>query len=1140
MATSGRQSALFGVQDWKRFYQVYSQADFQSYDYETLRKNFIDYLTAYYPETFNDYIESSEFVALLDVMAFMGQALAFRNDLNTRENFIDTAERRDSVIKLANLVSYTPKRNIAAQGLLKATAISTTESVFDVNGTNLSNSVIMWNDPANPMWQEQFNAILNASLVDSQRVGRPGNTNTILGVKTDEYAISIPQDQIPVAPFRTEVDGTIMNFELVNVTSLGSDKLYEPPPASTGQFNIVYQNDGLGYGSVNTGFFFYFKQGTLQSIDFSFAEAIENNFQQFSMEGINDTDTWMFGTTETGALAEQWTQVDNIYVSPNLQSGSNRTVFSVSSRFNDQVTYNYGDGIFGEIPVGTYRAYMRSSNALTYTISPSEMQGLAISMRYISRTGVLETLTFTLSLQTTVNTAQGRESILRIKERAPSRYYTQNRMVNGEDYSNFPFATYNSIIKSIAVNRSSIGISRNLDLLDPTAKYSSTNVFGDDGALYTDNISDNATFSTLSVNLSVEFLSTVLPVLLAKPAAVQYYAANYPRYSGYYSGSGSVDNRVYWKATSVVGNTVSGYFYILSTAPAGTTQIPVPVGSYSSANLKYVGAGAQLRVVSPPGYYFDVNSRLVAGTATAANSGRTFMWVAVSDVIGDGYNYGDGAFTDGTGPVKLAAYIPSGCYIDTTTGAWNPSTLSGATGIIPSFDNTLSTTVINSVLSRIATESNFALKFDNSLPINSERWSTVDYSDASWFVRFAYNSINRTYLVTVRNANYYWGSVDQVRFTFDEYKAVYDPKSGLTLSDYVGVFKTNGNPTNTGTLGVDYTLNITDLMTLSDGYPDDYRVRVSSYNTSGYTQDPDFFAHIVGTGTSYVFFQLYNDVDTLVRSRLLPQNTVIYAYATRDSIVTVMYEYPTGTVFYATGTGVFYQTTEIVGTVPPVLQLNDVSTQYVVQRGRGGLNFQYRHNSPNTTRIDPGTTNIVDLYVVTQSYYTAYQNWINDTTGTVPHPSKPTMDELQQLYGGLNDYKMMSDSVVLNSVTFKPLFGTKAAPELRGTIKVIKNPAVTVSDSVIRSSVLQALNSYFTLDAWDFGDTFYFSELSAYLHVQLAGLISSVVLVPADPDQTFGDLYEVRCQPNEIFVNGATTTDIIVIAALTPQALQRV
>jgi hypothetical protein len=57
--------------------------------------------------------------------------------------------------------------------------------------------------------------------------------------------------------------------------------------------------------------------------------------------------------------------------------------------------------------------------------------------------------------------------------------------------------------------------------------------------------------------------------------------------------------------------------------------------------------------------------------------------------------------------------------------------------------------------------------------------------------------------------------------------------------------------------------------------------------------------------------------------------------------------------------------------------------------------------------------------------------------------------------------------------------------------------------------------------------------------MQLGSLISSVVLVPADPTQSFGDLYEILSTPSEIFCNGATASDIIVISALTPSALQR-
>src|SRR6056300_537856 len=160
MAKTTRQTSIFGVEDWKRIYQTYREADFQSYDFETLRKSFIDYIRLYYPESFNDYIESSEFIALLDVMAFMGQSLSFRNDLNTRENFIDTAERRDSVVRLADLVGYTPKRNSEAQGYLKVTSVLTTENVKDYNGNNLSNINIKWNDTTNADWLEQFSVVV--------------------------------------------------------------------------------------------------------------------------------------------------------------------------------------------------------------------------------------------------------------------------------------------------------------------------------------------------------------------------------------------------------------------------------------------------------------------------------------------------------------------------------------------------------------------------------------------------------------------------------------------------------------------------------------------------------------------------------------------------------------------------------------------------------------------------------------------------------------------------------------------------------------------------------------------------------------------------------------------------------------------
>ena len=170
--------------------------------------------------------------------------------------------------------------------------------------------------------------------------------------------------------------------------------------------------------------------------------------------------------------------------------------------------------MFSEIPVGQFRAYVRASNGLQYIINPEEMQSVVIPISYVSRTGQLETLTFTCGITEPVSNALPRETIDEIKQRAPARYYTQNRMVNGEDYNNFPFTTYNSIIKSKALNRASIGTSRYLDLVDNTGKYSSTNTFGSDGALYEQNILPTFDFTWLTTNdISNIVVNRVQPTL---------------------------------------------------------------------------------------------------------------------------------------------------------------------------------------------------------------------------------------------------------------------------------------------------------------------------------------------------------------------------------------------------------------------------------------------------------------------------------------------------------------------------------------------------------------------------------------------------------------------------------------------------
>lgn len=1400
MPTSSRQSSLFGVQDWKKLYETFREADLQSYDYESLRKSFIDYLIAQYPETFNDFVESSEYVALLDVIAFMGQALAFRSDLNARENFIDTAERRDSVIKLANLVGYTPKRNIAASGMLKIVSVQTTESVIDLNGTNISNRPIIWNDPSNAFWQSQMNSIINSALISTQYVGRPGNSKELLGIKTDEYSVQIPSTNLPVVPFTALVDNITMSFELTSMTSLNSDSLYEQSPGVNTVFNILYRNDKLGYGSSDTGWFVFFKQGRLQNNDFTYTNAIENTVQLIDIEGINNTDTWLYELDSQGSVVQEWKQVESVYANSNLRSTTDsRKIFSVLSRFNDQVSYVFGDGVTSDIPVGSFRAYVRSGNGLSYRIDPAEMQSVLINIPYENRVGRVETLTLLCDLQNPITSSQTRETLSSIKQRAPARYYTQNRMVNGEDYTNMPYTLYSEIIKSKAINRTSVGVSRNQDLLDPTSKYSSTNVVSDDGALWLDSAdyitkesSDrvvgspktNTVFSLNSINFASEFLSSRFQSIVGSQSSQQYYQQYYPRYSGYYDPAS--DRTIYWNLSTVNSNTTTGYLYI---KVLNSSDKPISVGMTNGYNPKYIGQGAMIKFIPSSGYTcFDRNNRLKTGTYSPQLGDKLWIWAGVISVIDDGSNYGNGNLDTGIGPITLSEYVPtgaqiewkqpqiravpkstqnftvnaiaannktltlnvysessltlsridhiaekmtvvghSGVYIESVNTATNtvelnttisiavndpivfeystitvfttadhellngervqltgildvapttvnnvkyyakvidsrrlelyqnfdgisftgtiPVTYAGrdntgsvvpkGTAIIPAMDSSLSSTVIQRCIVAIQLRQNFALKFDNLLSLNQERWSfvqpvpTTNVDPETYWMRFYYDSSSEQYIVYYRSLKIYFGSVDQVRFFFDRDERVFDQKTGRTIADYVNVMRTNSDELRGGSLGVDTLLDVIAQPLASDGFVDDYRVEITSIDDdTGFTANPDFFTMIAPPqGSSpnlypYVFFKNIIDNQGVNRQEIIENNTVIIAEQTLAAINNNRYVYPSGTIFYLetpemsvisaiskgastriqfTTNHSFYDGYKItINNVEGMTALNsnqywvklvpgsttmidiyqdssftiavnstsysdyqgggiasvgrffestknettnivtilDVTQDYTVSTGRGGLQFQYRHNSNNTSRVDPSTTNIIDVYVITNGYYTDYTNWLKDTTDILSKPSTPTIRELRQQFAKINDYKMLSDTVILNSVVFKPLFGSKAQESLRGKLKIVKSPLTNASDTQVRSSVLSALNDYFSIDKWDFGDTFFFSELSAYLHTTLKDYISTVVVVPTNSGSKFGDLYEVRSAPYEIFVNGATADDIVIVSSLTAGSLK--
>ena len=165
-----------------------------------------------------------------------------------------------------------------------------------------------------------------------------------------------------------------------------------------------------------------------------------------------------------------------------------------------------------------------------------------------------------------------------------------------------------------------------------------------------------------------------------------------------------------------------------------------------------------------------------------------------------------------------------------------------------------------------------------------------------------------------------------------------------------------------------------------------------------------------------------------------------------------------------------------------------------------------------------------------RTYDNLFRIWLQDG-GNKPIPN--TSDQLRISYAGiLNPMKSLSDQIIYHPVKYKILFGTSSDEELQATFKVVKNPKTNVTDAIVKTRVIAAINEFFALDNWDFGDTFYFTELAAFVHNQLAPDLLTVVIVPNQSGQVFGSLFQVACAADEIFISGATVDDVTIISAL--------
>jgi hypothetical protein len=1120
MTTTSRLNNLLLNQDWTRIYQTFKNADFKSYDFENLRRVIIEYLRENYAEDFNDYIESSEYMALVDAIAFVGQSLSFRIDLASRENFIEIAERKESVLRLARMLSYNAKRNIPATGLLKFDTVSTSEPIFDSAGRNLGQQTIVWNDPTNPNWYEQFLAVLNAAMASNTEFGRNQGEDVIDSIDTEQYRFRSLITDVPLFSFTKSVAGRAMVFEIVSTSFKDREFIYEEPPVPGNELGFIYRQDNKGAGSQNTGFYMLFKQGSLETAEFAIEVPTTNEKVAVATEGINNNDLWLYSLDSNGNQIEEWTKVESLLgnnIAYNSINSNVRNIYNVITKESDKVDLVFADGVYGNLPQGSFRVFYRVSNGLLYQINPNDMRNINISIPYASKTGNLHTLNISLSLKYTVTSSSPAEDIDSIRTRAPALFYTQNRMITAEDYNLAPLSSSQNILKVRAVNRTSSGISRNFEIIDASGKYSSVNVFASDGLIYKNENEITLSFKFANRQDILNFVKNTLELEFQKSGIYNFYLAKYSKIL-------FSDDNTAWTQVSQSINQSTGYFV------SAVDSSLIRVGSaYTTNVLKYLEIGALIKFIPPAGKAFK-NGTIVDADANDSQQ-IDKLWTKAVRISGDGTNAGRGALSTGLGPIQFNDIIPTGAM---------------ASRIIPKFINDLPAALELQIVNLIFSNLNFGLRYDTNLG----QWKIVDTAninvinefslgktgdttnsnlDASWLI--AFTKVSDRYVVRVRTMDYIFGSLEQNRFYFDVNQKTYDARDNSVVKDQIKVLGINTDSNFINPLKTDLSFEINEVVEYDDGYQatDEIKITFIDSDDDGVIDNPEQFEDIVGldSALNFLFFQETTDAFGESIFQFVDNSSGQILIRSKESLVNINdAEFTDGRLVY------FYDIDEnYVKRVDKSTNTFILEPSYRANLGRNNLKFQYIHNASVDRRIDPSVSNIIDIFILTRSYDNEFRTYLQG--GSLTEPVAPSSDDLRISFdANLSNIKTISDEIIYHPVTYKILFGRTAPSRLQAIFKVVKNPNKSINDNDLKVRIISAINEFFDISNWDFGDTFYLSELITYVTNTTAPDISNMVIVPKQENQVFGSLFEIKSRPDEIFVSGATVDDIEIVSAI--------
>jgi hypothetical protein len=250
------------------------------------------------PNTFNDLVESSIAIMLIENWAFLADTLSFKIDQMVNELFIDTVTEPDNAFRLSRLVGFKPTPPIPARTLWTATSnnvlnndvIIPTPVIVDVASDTEPITIELFaaDSDNNPQFDEDI-VIPAGAVVNSSIVGLEGRTVTdslesngavsqiyelrrspviydSIEVKVDGVIweqVDFFTDSQPRREYRVEFDSSYTSFVIFGNNRAGLI------PSRGSQISIQYRVGGGTNGNIVAGFVSTQRQANVFGLEFS-------------------------------------------------------------------------------------------------------------------------------------------------------------------------------------------------------------------------------------------------------------------------------------------------------------------------------------------------------------------------------------------------------------------------------------------------------------------------------------------------------------------------------------------------------------------------------------------------------------------------------------------------------------------------------------------------------------------------------------------------------------------------------------------------------------------------------------------------------------------------------------------------------